>query len=48
MATATQNDDTSDLLILSDETPNLDETPIVEEVNNTMDELITFGDDDLT
>jgi len=45
MATTVQND-TSDLLILSDDNDDvkLDETPVIEENTSNMDDLITFGD----
>ena len=47
MTTTVQNNDTSDLLILSDEpTITLDESPIIEENTSTMDDLITFGDEE--
>jgi len=48
MATIAQ-DDTSDLLILSDETDTIksDENPIIEENTSSMDDLITFDTDEI-
>jgi hypothetical protein len=46
MATIAQ-DETSDLLILSDDSNvMLDEKPVVEENSTSFDDLITFGDEE--